>query len=101
MTYPAPTSINTTKGLNEIFSYVNEISDNWFSQMVLIGIFMIIWIGYYKAREDFRGGFAVAGYGTFVVSLLFWVGGLISGWVLGVVIGISIIGTLFLLLDHS
>ena len=57
-------------------------------------------MGFYKAKDDFAGALAVAGYGTFVVSLLFWIGGMISGFAFGVVIAMAIIGTLVLLMDN-
>lgn len=101
MTYPSPSTINATKGLGEVLTYVNSVTDNWISNMLLIGIYIIILIGFYKVNDDFSGALAVAGYGTFVVSLFFWIGGFISGTVLGVVIAISIIGTLVLLMDHK
>lgn len=101
MTYPSPSTINATKGLPELLTYVNTVTDNWISNMILIGIYIIILIGFYKAKDDFQGAMAVAGYGTFVVSLLFWIGGFISGTAFGMVIGIAVLGTIVLLLDHN
>jgi len=101
MTYPSPTTINASKGLPEIFTYVNTVTDSWISNMLLIGIYIIILMGFYKAKDDFQGAMAVAGYGTFVVSLFFWIGGLISGWAFGIVIALAILGTIVLLMDHQ
>ena len=101
MTYPSPSSINGTKGLGEILNYVNSVTDNWISNMILIGIYIIVLIGFYKAKEDFKGAMAVAGFGTFVVGLLLWAGGFVSGWALGITIGVTIIGVLVLLLDQQ
>lgn len=101
MTYLSATSINTTKGFGEIFNYVNAITVNWISNMFLVSIYVIILIGFYKAKEDFKGALAVAGYGTFVVGLLFWIGGFISGWAMGLALGSALIGTLVLLLDSD
>lgn len=101
MSYASPTTINATKGFGEILSYANSVTDNWLSNIFLIAIYVIIMIGFYKAKDDFKGAFAVAGYGTFVVALLFWIGGFVSGWALGISIALTIVGTLVLLLDNS
>ena len=101
MTYASPTTINATKGFGEILSYINVVTDGWISNMLLIAIYIIVLMGFYKAKEDFTGGLAVAGYGTFVVALLLWVGGFVSGWAFGISIAMAIIGTLVLLMDHQ
>jgi hypothetical protein len=101
MTYASPSGINASKGLGEILNYTNTVTDNWLSNMILIGIYILVLLGFYKARDDFRGALAVAGYSTFVVSLFFWIGGFISGTALGMVIALSIIGTLVLLMDNN
>jgi len=101
MTHLSPSTINGTKGLGEVLSYVNIITDTWISKLFLIGIYVIILMGYYKSKEDFRGSMAVAGYGTFVVAFLFWIGGFVSGYAFGVSIAMSILGTLILLLDND
>jgi len=101
MTYASPTTINATLGLGEVFNYVNVVTDGWVSNLLMIGIYVIILIGYYKARDDFRGGMAVAGYGSFVVGLLFWVGGLISGLIFSMAIGVAVVGTLVLMMDNN
>ena len=101
MTYPSPASINASKGLGEILAYTNNVTGNWMSQMMLIAIYIIVLVGFYKAKDDFQGALAVAGYGTFVVALLFWLGGFVNGWALAISIALAIIGTLVLLMDHS
>ena len=101
MTYASPTTINATKGLGEVFNYVNVVTNSWLSNMFMIGIYVIILLGFYKAKDDFKGALAVAGYGTFVVGLLFWIGGFISGLSFGMTIGGAILGTLVLLMDNN
>jgi len=101
MTYPSPTSINATKGLGEVLTYVNVVTNSWLSNMLMIAIYVIVLLGYYKAKDDFKGALAVAGYGTFVIGLLFWIGGLVSGIAFGMAIGGAILGTIVLLLDNN
>lgn len=101
MPYNSPANINATKGLSEIFNYVNNVTDGWISNLILVGIFLIILIGYYKARDDFKGALAVSGFGTFVIGLLFWAGDFVSGWALGITIAITLVGIIVLMTDKS
>jgi hypothetical protein len=101
MTYASPATINATKGFGEVLNYVNNVTDSWISNLFLAGIWIIILIGFYKAKEDFTGALAVAGFGTFVVALLFWAGGFISGMTFGIVIGVAVIGVIALLMDNE
>lgn len=79
MPYNMPTSINWTSGMEEAFIYLNSVTNNWFSNMLLISIYIIFAIGFHFAKDDIFGGFAVGGFVTFVISLILWVGGYISG----------------------
>jgi hypothetical protein len=97
--YASPTDANVSEGLHKLVEYTNDVTSNWFSNMFLIGIWVIIFMGFYKAKEDVAGAFAVAGYGTFVVGLLFWIGGWITGWAFSLVVGATILGTIILLMD--
>lgn len=101
MAYPSPSTINASKGFGEILNYTNNVTDSWLSNLFLIAVYVIILIGFYKAKNDFTGALAVAGYGTFVIALLFWLGGFISGMAFGWVIGIAILGTIFLLIENN
>jgi hypothetical protein len=97
--YESPTTINASEGLGELIDYINVVTQNWFGNLLIVGIWVIVLMGYYKAQNDFKGALAVAGYVTFVVSLLFWVGGWISGATFGIVVAVAIIGTVAVLLD--
>jgi hypothetical protein len=97
--YESPTTINASEGLGELINYINVVTQNWFGNLLIVGIWVIVLMGYYKAQNDFKGALAVAGYVTFVVSLLFWVGGWISGATFGIVVAVAIIGTVAVLLD--
>ena len=97
--YASPKSINASEGMGTLIDYINQVTSFWFSNMLLIGIWVIIFMGFYKAKDDPSGAFAVAGYGTFVMGLLFWIGGWITGWAFGLVLGVAILGTIMLLID--
>lgn len=101
MTYPSPSTINASKGLGEVLNYINLVTDNWVSNLVLIGIYIIVLMGYYKAREDFAGGIAVAGFCTFIVGLLFWLGGFVTGLAFSFTLAIAIVGVIVILIDTN
>ena len=91
MAYESPSNINFTDGFTEMFRYLNLVTNSWFSNMLLITIYVIFASGFYFARRDMMGGLAVGGFATFVVGLLFWIGGLISGVTFTVVVGVAIV----------
>lgn len=101
MTYASPSTINASKGFGEVLNYINYATGNWISNMILIAIYFIVLIGFYKAKDDFKGALAVAGYGTFVFGLFMWIGGFVSGITFGMTIAVAILGTLVLLLDNN
>ena len=99
--YPSPTTINATKGLGEVLIYVNQVTENWISNMILIAVYILVLVGFYKANDDFGGAMAVAGFGTFVIALLFWLGGFVSGWALGISIAMALIGIIVIITDKG
>ena len=101
MTYASPNTINASVGLVEVFNYINDVTEGWVSIMLMLAIYVIVLVGFYKAQNDFKGAMAVAGYGVFVVALLFWIGGIITAWSLGIAISLALVGTIVLLLDNN
>ena len=101
MAHISPSTINGTEGIPAILEYVNTVTENWISNMFLIGIYIIFLLGYYRAKGDFIGGFAIAGYSTFIVAMLFWIAGFISGITFGTTIAVAIVGSALVLLSKS
>lgn len=101
MTYTSPSTINATKGFGEILYYINDVTAGWISNLILLAVYVIVIIGYYKAKEDFVGALAISGFGLFVVSLLFWLGGFVTGITLGIAIGLCLVGVIALLIDNK
>lgn len=99
MTYASPTSINASKGFIEILNYVNAVTNNWISTMILLAVYVIVLIGYYKSTGDFAGGLASAGFGAFVVGLLFWMGGFVTGWALSICVAVLLLGIMAVLMN--
>lgn len=98
MAWRSPSTINATQGMDSFLPYLSEVTNFWFGRMVMIAIFIIFLFGYLKAKDnDFIGGLAVASYVTFVIGLIFWVIGLVSGLDFAIIIGVVLIATVLLL----
>ena len=91
MTFESPTTINLTSGMDNLFFYLNSITNNLFSNLLLVAIYVIFSAGFYFSRRDLFGSLAVGGFAIFIVGLLFWLGGLISGVTFAFVVAVSII----------
>ena len=102
MAFSSPTTINATAGLDSFLPYISEVTSFWFGRMLMIAIFIMFLMGYLKAKEgDFVGGLAVASYVTFVLGLLFWVIGLVSGLDFAVIIGVVVVASVMLLMQKK
>jgi len=101
MTYTSPSTINATKGVGEILTYVNVVTDFWISRMLMVAVFVIFLFGYLRSKQDddFLGAFAVGSYATLVIGILFWIIGFLDGYTFGVIIAITVISTTLLLHD--
>ena len=85
-----PTTINFTDGLGGMFNYLNLVTNSWFSNMLLISIYIIFAVGFYFSKRDFSGALAIGGFATFIIGLLFWVGDVISGVTFAFVVAVAI-----------
>lgn len=98
MAWRSPTTINATAGMDSFLPYISEVTNFWFGRMFMISIFIIFIFGYLKFRnDDFIGALAVSSYVSFVIGLIFWVIGLVSGLDFAIVIGITLIASVLLL----
>lgn len=101
MSYPYPTTINGSAGIPEFLTYVNSVTDGWISNMLLLGIYLLILIGFYKTNDDFAGAMGVSGFITFVIGLMFWLGDFINGVTFGIIIAMALIGVIVLLVSRE
>lgn len=102
MAWTSPTTINATRGLDSFLPYISEVTNFWFGRMLMIALFFIFLMGYLNVKkEDYIGGFAIASYVCFVIGLIFWVIGLVSGLDFGITIGISAISSVLLLMQKK
>lgn len=101
MAWQSPETINWTDGLAGAFYYVNSVSNGWVSNMLLISIYVIFLMGYYRSQDDFAGGMAVAGSVLFIMGLFFFIAGLITWIIFGYTIAAAIIGFVVLIVDRQ
>lgn len=99
--YEYPTSVNLTNGIDGLFVYLNTVTNSWFSNLLLIAVYIIFATGFYFARRDMFGAMAVGGFATLVFGTFLWVGGLISGVTFAFVVAMAIIGFALLFVDHN
>ena len=96
MAYPSITDRNMSKGLSEILYYANEVTESWISNLILMGIYIIIMMSIYNYKRDFVEGMAIAGFFTFLIALFFYLGDFISGVTFVFVIAVAIISVALL-----
>jgi len=102
MAWRSPTTVNASAGMDSFLPYISEVTNFWFGRMVMIAIFVIFIFGYLRQKEgDFFGALAVSSYITFIIGLLFWVIGLVSGLDFAVIIGVTVISSVLLLTENK
>ena len=101
MAYASPADVNMSAGFPSVISYLNTVTMGWFFNMLLIAIYVIILMGFARTTQNWIGGFAVAGFTTFVIALLLFLGSAITGITLGIVVGFMMIGVFVLFLGKN
>jgi cytochrome c oxidase assembly factor CtaG len=102
MAYTSPSEINASEGFGSFLPWITEVTNFWFGRMVMIAIFVIFLFGYLSKREDdYIGGLAVASYVSFVLGLIFWVIGIVSGLDFSLIIGITLVASVLLLIQKK
>ncbi len=97
MAYTSPATINATAGLDSVLPYLAEVTNFWFGRMIMIAVFVMFFMGYERVnKKDFIGAFAVSSYVTFVIGLLFWIIGVVSGLDFALIIGLTAISSVIL-----
>jgi len=97
MAHRSPTTINATEGMDSLLPWISEVTNFWFGRMIMIAIFIIFTLGYLKGnKDDYVGALAVSTYVCFVIGLIFWVIGLITGLDFAIIIGAVAVASLML-----
>lgn len=98
--YADPSSVDLSNPINLIY-YINNNSYQLFGIGFVIVIWILVFIGYYKGREDFTGAFAVSSFIAFLLGLLGWAGGIVPPYFFSIVTGITIISGILLYMDRG
>ena len=101
MAWQDPTTIDWTDGLLGAIYYINSVTNNWFSHMLLISLYVISLMGFYRSQDDFGGAMAVAGVIVFIFGLFFFIAGMITWIVFGITIGMMVVGIVALIIDRA
>ncbi len=102
MAWKSISEINATQGMGDFLPYISEVTHFWFGRMLMIAIFIIFLFGYLRVnREDFWGGLAISSYVTFIVGLLFWLIGVVSGIDFGFIIGVTVVSSVILFMKKK
>lgn len=101
MTYKSPTDVNFTQGFGEVASYMNEVTYSWYWNMFLIAIYVITLMIFGGKTNNWLGAFAVSGFLTFTVGLMFFLGGAISGVTFAIVIAFMLLGAFALFMGKG
>lgn len=107
-TYETLANRNQSEGFQVLFIYANDITDGWYLNLVLFALFMITALGSYfsmyrtRNKGDFSVSFAVAGYVTFITSLLMsLIPNLINTSIVIICFALAVVGSLWMLLSRS
>lgn len=99
--YSSPTTMNLTDSPANLFVWLNDVTRYWFSNGLLMVIWILFLMGYLSVnKDDYVGASATASYVTAVIGLIGWLMGLVSGLAMGLIIGVSLITTAWLLADR-
>ena len=106
--YQEFSEINASEGLQTLFIYVNDVTDGLFINLFLFALFLITMFGSFFSSKRLTGkgdmsiSFAVAGYFTSGLALILsLITGMINIFTIIIVIGIAIIGTIWLWLSKT
>jgi hypothetical protein len=100
MAYPSPSDVNWSAGLQEGFIYVNDITTGVFMNVLILATYLVVLFAYGGVSKDWFGGMAVAGFVTFIVTLLLFLAGVVGWIVFGFVIAVAIISFTALVIDR-
>lgn len=100
-TLPTSDNLNVSAGFMGILNYINNASSFWVSRLMLVSIYALIVMAYYNSKRDFVGGFAIAGFGTFVIALLLFIVGFVQPMDLTFSVAVMIIGVAWILFDKQ
>ena len=93
-----PSTVNLSEGIQPLFYWISSVTHFWFGRMITVAIFVMFMMGYLRVKEDdIVGALAVSSYVTFILGMIFWVLGLLTGLDFAIVIGVTALSSVLLL----
>lgn len=100
--YKSPTSVNLTDNPSGLFNWLNDVTNYWFSNALIMVIWVMFLMGYLSVnKDDYAGATSVASYITTVLALIGWIAGIVSGYALSLLLGLSLVTTAWLLSEKN
>lgn len=100
--YDSPTSVNLTDNPSGLFAWLNDVTNFWFSNSLLMVIWVLFFMGFLRVnKDDFAGAMSVASYVTVVLAMIGWLANIVSGMALALAIGVGLISTAWLLSEKN
>ena len=92
MAYESLKDRNLTEGFPAILEYLNDVTNTWFSNMLLIGIYIIVMGNIVYFKDDWFEAAAVAGFITFICSVFLWIIEFVAGITMIICAAIALLG---------
>lgn len=98
MAYENIADRNLSEGVQVYFDYLNSVTSQWFSNMILISLYLITLFGVSRFNGgDFIEAGAIAGFLTVLVAIFLWLGGFIGGVTFVIAIAVMILNLMLVL----
>lgn len=94
MTYPSP--VNATR-ISQLLQYTNEVTNNWFGNLVILAIFVIVFLA--MLNRPVKEAFAAASFITLLLASFLYLMQILNELVLFICIFATAIGVIGLLRD--
>lgn len=101
MAYETPEDLNISEGFGRLLTYTNDVTGSLFANLILITLFVIVTMSYYRSRNNVIEALAIGSYSTFLIATLFYIAGFIVFTTFTVVISFMLLFTLALFLDKK
>ena len=92
--YQSVVDRNLTKGFGEILLYTNEVTEGLISNLILLGIYIIVLFSINQSKRNLVEATGIAGFVTFVISVLLWLSEFIVGTTVVITLSMAILGFL-------
>lgn len=96
MAYDIPSSIDLSAGFIPFIKYLNVVTYFAFVRFALISLAVIIFLAYYRANNDIKGGLIIVGIIISFISVFLRMLGLLPIPDMSIIIGATLVGLIYL-----